>query len=202
MGVEPRNDVAARRINSKQVGFAFPVYRFRNSGQESVYAFSSECRDGDDFRVMLRSAPKGCSIDLSCATPPGSFSSCGIPSVSDFQAACRSFGFPVPGFDLREDDSCFTIAACVPETSPENVDVSVSDGCVTISCCAQSNETRKEKGATQNVFSARSFYKTIALPDVANTSKAEADFKNGILTITVPKRKDTAKKIPISRKSA
>ncbi|MCB9979089.1 MAG: Hsp20/alpha crystallin family protein [Rhodospirillales bacterium] len=140
--------------------------------------------------------------DLSCATPPGSFSSCGIPSVSDFQAACRSFGFPVPGFDLREDDSCFTIAACVPETSPENVDVSVSDGCVTISCCAQSNETRKEKGATQNVFSARSFYKTIALPDVANTSKAEADFKNGILTITVPKRKDTAKKIPISRKSA
>lgn len=142
---------------------------------------------------------------FSSSDPFSAFGSCGIPSFSDFQAAYRSFGFPFPGVDLREDDSCFTIAARVPDVRPENVDVSVSDHYVTISCSGQSSESRKDKDSSQNIFSARSFYKTIALPDVANTSKAEADFKNGVLTITVPKRKESAekaKRIPISKKSA
>lgn len=132
---------------------------------------------------------------------------CGIPALQELQSAFRSFGFAVPGVDWREDDSSFTIAARVPETRPENVDVSVSDNCVTISCSSENETSRKDKesGAATRAFSARSFYRTIALPEVANASKVEADFRDGVVTITVPKRKDAAEKsrrIPIGKKSA
>lgn len=132
---------------------------------------------------------------------------CGIPGFQEMSSALRSFGLAIPGVDWREDDTSFTIAARVPETRPENVDVSVSDNCVTITCSSENNTSRKDKetGATTRAFSAQSFYRTIALPEVANASKAEADFRNGVVTITVPKRKEAAEKsrrIPIGRKSA
>lgn len=171
---------------------------FKDAAESFMQPFSTFQREANNF---FANAMKS----FSCDSPFSALSACGIPSFPDFQSAFRSFGFPFPGVDLSEDDSCFTIAARVPESCPENVDVSVSDNCVTISCNSENSSTKKDAGRTSRTVCAQSFYRTIALPEVANASKAEADFKNGLLTITVPKRKDAIEKsrrIPIGKKSA
>lgn len=110
-----------------------------------------------------------------------------------------------PAINVTEDKDAYKVIACVPEINPENVEVCVGDNCVTISSKSESRENGKSGGASYSTWSARSFYRSIPLPEVANTAKAEADFTNGILTISVPKRStaaDKGRKIQIGKKSA
>lgn len=110
-----------------------------------------------------------------------------------------------PAINITEDKDTYKVIACVPEINPENVEVCVGDNCVTISSKSESRESGKSGNANYNTWSARSFYRSIPLPEVANTAKAEADFTNGILTISVPKRStaaDKGRKIQIGKKSA
>lgn len=110
-----------------------------------------------------------------------------------------------PAVNITEDKDAYRVIACVPEVNPENVEVCVGDNCVTISSKSESKESGKAKGASYSAWSARSFYRSIPLPEAANTAKAQADFSNGILTISVPKRSSTAdkgRKIQIGKKSA
>ncbi|HRC27147.1 MAG TPA: Hsp20/alpha crystallin family protein [Alphaproteobacteria bacterium] len=176
---------------------AFPQ-NLMEAAESFLQPFSAFQKEANTF---FENAMRG----FSDSSPFSSLSSYGFPALQNLQSAFRSFGLAIPGVDWREDDESFTIATRVPETRPENVDVSVSDNCVTISCNSQASSTKDDSGRSARAFSARSFYRTIALPEVANASKAEADFKNGVLTITVPKRRDSAEKsrrIPIGKKSA
>jgi HSP20 family protein len=176
---------------------AFPQ-NLMEAAESFLQPFSAFQKEANTF---FENAMRG----FSSASPFSSFSACGLPALENLQSAFRSFGLAIPGVDWREDDESFTIATRVPETRPENVDVSVSDNCVTISCNSETSSTKDNSGRSARAFSARNFYRTIALPEVANASKAEADFKNGVLTITVPKRRDSAEKsrrIPIGKKSA
>lgn len=117
----------------------------------------------------------------------------------------KAFACFQPAVNVTEDKDSYKVVACVPAVSPENVEVCVGDNCVTISSKSESRETGKSKGMNYSTWSTQSFYRSIPLPEVANTAKAEADFAGGILTICVPKRggsADKARKIPIGRKSA
>lgn len=117
----------------------------------------------------------------------------------------KAFSTFQPAVNVTEDKDSYTLVACVPEINPDNVEVCVGDNCVTISSRSESQETARSKGTSYSTWSARSFYRSIPLPEVANTAKAEADFSNGVLTISVPKRSsaaDKGRKVPIGRKSA
>lgn len=109
-----------------------------------------------------------------------------------------------PAINVTEDKDAYKVVACVPEINPENVEVSIGDNCLTISSRSETRETGKSRDTDYSTWSARRFYRTVPLPEVANNARAEADFVNGILTVSVPKRSGTEKsrKIPIGRKSA
>ncbi len=91
--------------------------------------------------------------------------------------------------DVVENGMAYTITADLPGYEPRDIDVQVAGGFLTIrAISAETEETadsgrkylRRERAQGLN-------QRTVALPDAADTEKAEAFFRNGILTVVVSK---------------
>ncbi|MEV3964462.1 Hsp20/alpha crystallin family protein [Nocardia sp. NPDC050193] len=98
--------------------------------------------------------------------------------------------------DTVEDDR-YTVRTEIPGVDPnKDIDVSVQGRQLVIK--AERSEKKVENGHSE--FSYGSFYRTVALPQNAETDKIEADYARGILTVGVPLREpqETAKKIEVT----
>lgn len=95
----------------------------------------------------------------------------------------------MPKVDVIDRDAEVVVRAEAPGFEREELDVSVTDGAVTIK--GDHREERKEEEGEyfRSEISHGSFTRTVALPGEVDTDKAEASFKNGVLELTLPKLK-------------
>ncbi|MEZ5543363.1 MAG: Hsp20/alpha crystallin family protein [Pseudomonadota bacterium] len=101
------------------------------------------------------------------------------------EAAMPELRFPKVDVVDREDE--VVVKAEVPGVDKKDLDVSVSDDSVTIKGTT-SHEEKEEKGDYHRCEISRgSFSRTIALPATVDGAKAKADFKDGMLELTLPK---------------
>ncbi len=108
----------------------------------------------------------------------------------------------LPAVDVTENNERFTVRAEIPGYDPDKVELNAGEGALTIK--GERRQEKEEKGEQylRHEISSGAFQRTVALPPTANTEKAEASFKNGLLTITVPKKAEALKmnkKIEIRR---
>ena len=94
-----------------------------------------------------------------------------------------------PAIDMKESENELSVWVTLPGVDPKNVELSVNENVLSVRA---SIEEEVEKGETKSVFHLRentftSYYREIRLPFEVDADKAEADYKNGILTITLPK---------------
>jgi len=112
----------------------------------------------------------------------------------------RYAGFS-PSVDVRESDEEFTIKAEIPGIDEKDVEVLVSDDTVTLKGEKKEEQEDKGKDYYRLERSYGSFHRVIPLPKGVNLEKVEATFKNGILTVKLPKTEEAqskGKKIPIT----
>lgn len=112
----------------------------------------------------------------------------------------RYAGFS-PSIDVRESDNEVTIKAEIPGIDEKDVEVLVCDESVTIT--GEKKEEQEDKGKDYYHLERTygSFHRVIPLPKGINLEKVEATFKNGLLTVKVPKTEEARskdRKIPIS----
>lgn len=89
--------------------------------------------------------------------------------------------------DLRENDGAYVIETVLPGAKPENVDISVLGDTLRISAEVRDEGERSgEKWLVRERRYGR-FERSITLPTQVKADEAEADFRDGILTITLPK---------------
>lgn len=114
----------------------------------------------------------------------------------------RKSGFN-PSADLCETDKEYIVSVDLPGMEEKDIDVVYQKNTLTI---RGSREEKTEESKKQYYRSERrsgSFQRSFALPDGIDESKIEADFKNGVLNVHLPKTKSsvsTRKKIPIQKK--
>ncbi len=91
-----------------------------------------------------------------------------------------------PRIDVVERDGQLVVHAELPGMSKEDVKVEVTDGMLTIE--GERKEEKKEERHGYNYSECRygSFYRCIPLPEGADTSKATAQFRKGVLEVTMP----------------
>ena len=91
--------------------------------------------------------------------------------------------------DVSENDDALMITASLPGYNPDDVDISVHDGVVTIKGEVETKEEDTDEDNTYYLRERRygSFHRAIRLPVEVNADEAEANFENGILTLTLPK---------------
>ncbi len=93
----------------------------------------------------------------------------------------------MPHVDLVERDEEVVLRAEVPGVEKKDIDVSITGNSVTIKGQTR-HEEKEEKGEYYRCEISRgAFSRTVALPAQVDPDRANANFKDGILEITLPK---------------
>lgn len=94
----------------------------------------------------------------------------------------------VPAVDIVEEKDRFVLRADVPGVNPEDIDVSMDKG--VLSVAGQRHEERSEdaNGAQRLERITGTFYRRFTLPDTANADEISASSENGILEVVIPKQ--------------
>lgn len=97
-------------------------------------------------------------------------------------------GTNVPVVDVREEKDRYVLEAELPGMSEKDVDVQVEDNMLSInSAKAEEKEEKKDEGYLVRERRSRSFSRSFVLPKDVDRNKVDARFKNGLLTLTMPK---------------
>ncbi len=94
----------------------------------------------------------------------------------------------VPAVDIKENDDNFVIMADIPGVKPEDIEVQMDNGMLTIKG-QRETESKEEKDDYKRVerhFG--SFYRRFSLPDTANPEQVVAESDHGVLKITIGKQ--------------
>ena len=92
-----------------------------------------------------------------------------------------------PAIDVAEDENSITVRAEVPGCNAEDIDISVHGNTLTISGEKKFSEEKKEKDYYHMESSYGSFRRELTLPTDIDQAKIDAECKNGVLSITLPK---------------
>jgi HSP20 family protein len=95
-----------------------------------------------------------------------------------------------PAFDAYEEKDNFVVKAELPGMKKEDISVSLHDGNLIVS-----GERKTEtKGDGAEVYRAERFFgkfqRSVALPATVATSQVKAEYKDGVLTVTLPKSEE------------
>lgn len=101
-----------------------------------------------------------------------------------------------PSVNVIETGDSFKVEAELAGMDPKNVEVEIAGGLLTLKGeRKEEKEEKKDNGSyLRQEISYGYFLRSVALPETADGDKAKAAFKNGILTITVPKRPEAQQK--------
>ncbi|HSA87067.1 MAG TPA: Hsp20/alpha crystallin family protein [Nitrospira sp.] len=107
-------------------------------------------------------------------------------------------GALAPNIEVSDTKEAVIVKAQVPGVSQDNLQVSVTDDTLTLKGEMKEEEKKEEKNYHRREFRYGSFSRTIPLPAVVESEKAEAKLKDGVLEITMPKgEKAKVKEIPV-----
>ncbi|HKG54451.1 MAG TPA: Hsp20/alpha crystallin family protein [Anaerolineales bacterium] len=106
----------------------------------------------------------------------------------------RDGGLSAPAVDMYQTDDEVVVKAALPGFKSDEVQINVTGDLLTIRGERKSEEEQKEKSWHIREHRWGSFERSISLPTDVVSEKAQADFDNGILTITLPKAEEVKPK--------
>jgi HSP20 family protein len=99
----------------------------------------------------------------------------------------------VPAVDIAAKENEYVITAELPSMDENNINVKFADGMLTIK--GEKKEEKEEKKKDYYLSERRfgSFQRSLQVPDGVDADKIEASFKNGVLTVKLPKTPEAVK---------
>ncbi len=93
-----------------------------------------------------------------------------------------------PAVDIKEEADKFVLLADLPGVKPEEIDVSMEGGVLTIRGEKRTEAKTEKEGYKRVERTYGSFYRRFSLPDTANSDAISAKTNHGVLEIVIPKR--------------
>ena len=93
-----------------------------------------------------------------------------------------------PSVDIFETENELVLKADLPEVDPKDVDVRVENQTLTVSGERKFEKNDKGKGYHRIERSYGRFTRSFAVPNAFDTESIAADYKNGVLTVSLPKK--------------
>jgi HSP20 family protein len=101
----------------------------------------------------------------------------------------------MPAVNIREDEKNYVLDLAIPGMDKKDLKIDMNEDVLTISS-ESNNETEQSKdGYKRKEFSYSSFCRSFYIPENVNKDKIEANYKDGILSITLPKEEEEKSKI-------
>ncbi len=94
-----------------------------------------------------------------------------------------------PAVDIFETENDLVLKADLPDVDPKNVGIQLENHTLTLKGERKfESEEKTQKGFHRIERSYGKFVRAFSLPDTVEGEKVKADYKNGVLTITLPKK--------------
>ena len=122
----------------------------------------------------------------------------GVPAFGGFD---RSVSWP--HVELGETDKDIRVTAELPGLDEKDVDISLEDGALTLRGEKRSEVEDKDRGYSERSYGR--FERRIGLPKGIDRDSVSATFKNGLLTVTLPKTEaanENVRRIPVNASAA
>lgn len=102
---------------------------------------------------------------------------------------------PQMKIDVSETETAYNIRAEIPGVNKQDIEISIDGNQVSISAEVKGEKSEKdgERVLRRECFSGRA-YRSFSLPQELDDQSAEAKYSDGILTLTLPKKKAVAAK--------
>jgi len=102
-----------------------------------------------------------------------------------------------PSLEVKESEDQVTITAELPGMNEKDVELSLYNGMLTLKGEKKSEHEDKDQGWSERFYGR--FERSVALPMGADEEHCEAEFRDGVLTVRMPKSGavDQGRKIPI-----
>ena len=92
-----------------------------------------------------------------------------------------------PSVDISETDSAYLIKGEIPGVKKEDVKVTIEDGMLTMRGERKMEKEEKDKKFHRIERSYGSFMRSFRVPDDADETAVKAEFKDGMINVTLPK---------------
>lgn len=106
-----------------------------------------------------------------------------------------SFADWSPSVDIEEEDDRYLIKADLPGVDKKDIDVKLENGVLSIRGEKQTeSETGKGTKRHRTERFHGSFARSFTLPDAVKADKVDASYKDGVLSLTIPKEEEAKPK--------
>ena len=96
----------------------------------------------------------------------------------------------IPAANIIEADDHFDIQLAVPGKKKNDFKIELEEGILTISSKIERNSTEEDNSFTRKEFGYSSFKRLFNIPETVSTDRISANYKEGILTGSLPKKEE------------
>ncbi len=93
----------------------------------------------------------------------------------------------IPAVNIKEDEKQYVLEMAAPGLKKEDFKISLDNDVMNISREVEEKKEEKNENYTRREFWFNSFSRSFTLPETIDFDKIKADYRNGILKITLPK---------------
>jgi len=101
----------------------------------------------------------------------------------------------LPAVNIREDEKNFVLDLAVPGIDKKNLNIDINEDVLTVSSETKNEMEDNRDGYKRKEFSYTSFSRSFQIPENVNREKIEANYKDGILSVSLPKFEEEKNKI-------
>jgi HSP20 family protein len=120
-----------------------------------------------------------------------------FPSLfdDDFFTVSSSRPNSLPAVNIREDEKNYFLELAVPGMDKKDLKIDINEDVLTVSSESKNESEDKQEGYTRKEFSYSSFVRSFYIPENVNKDSIQANYKEGILTVSFPKVQEEKNKI-------
>jgi HSP20 family protein len=101
----------------------------------------------------------------------------------------------MPAVNIKENEKSYFLELAVPGMDKKNLKIDINEDVLTISSESKNESEEEKDGYKRKEFSYSSFCRSFYIPDNVNKDKIEANYKDGILSVELPKVEEEKSKI-------
>ena len=101
----------------------------------------------------------------------------------------------MPAVNIKEDEKSFMLDLAVPGIDKKDLKIDINEDLLTISSETKNDSEENKDGYKRKEFSYTSFCRSFQIPENVNREKIEANYKDGILSVSLPKFEEERNKI-------
>ena len=93
-----------------------------------------------------------------------------------------------PAIDLKDNGDNYLLKADIPGAEKSEINITAKDGLLTIEAKSRKEESEKKEGFLKRERYEGVYIRSVSLPEDADADKLKSDYKDGVVTVTIPKK--------------